>query len=417
MTYTPDEAFEEAIREAKHIAGLTLGDFSRQMKSRLFSNVPLSVLLKFKQYAFMATYNYLRALQLSVSPLFDKKELDAIRDRFVQEKIPQAEIDQRMKDIKEFRRDIAKQSGKELLGILGVTFLFGGVEAMPFFWILLPAMFLMLASDDDKEDEETSYLNWFRNWADERLGGMSFARGPISQLIGGSLSERVSLDPLSMFYRDGRYSPDVVEGLIQDVIANAGPVVGLAMNWAEAAKLFGEGQYSRAWEKILPALFAKPLQAYRYGTEGATTRSGEEQLAAEKFSEWMLVMQAVGLQPEELALKQKSVIQAKEKEQKILAKETGLLNRLWLERNSDKGFDAALDRALQFYEKYPDMLPEDGDFSEKLMTSFEVRAEQIAEAEAYGARIDKRLRERLAPMLEYGQPKSKEPEYRFVPLK
>ena len=410
VTYTPDEAFEGAIQEAKHIAGLTLGDFSRQMKSRLFANVPLSVLLKFKQYAFMATYNYMRALQLSLSPLFDKKELNDIRDRFIQEKIPQAEIDQRMEDIKNFRRDIAKQSGKELLGILGVTFLFGGLEAMPFFWIALPAMFLMLASDDDKEDEESNYLNWFRNWADERLGGMSLARGPISQLIGGSLSERVSLDPLSMFYRDGRYSPDVVEGLIQDVIANAGPVVGLAMNWAEAAKLFGEGQYSRAWEKILPALFAKPIQAYRYGTEGATTRSGEEQLAAEKFSEWMLVMQAVGLQPEELALKQKSAIQAKEKEQKILAKETGLLNRLWLERDNAKGFDTALDKALQFYEKYPDMLPEDGDFSEKLMTSFEVRAEQIAEAEAFGARIDKRLRERIAPMLEYGQPKPKPPE-------
>jgi hypothetical protein len=410
VTYTPDEAFEGAIQEAKHIAGLTLGDFSRQMKSRLFANVPLSVLLKFKQYAFMATYNYMRALQLSLSPLFDKKELNDIRDRFIQEKIPQAEIDQRMEDIENFRRDIAKQSGKELLGILGVTFLFGGLEAMPFFWIALPAMFLMLASDDDKEDEESNYLNWFRNWADERLGGMSLARGPISQLIGGSLSERVSLDPLSMFYRDGRYSPDVVEGLIQDVIANAGPVVGLAMNWAEAAKLFGEGQYSRAWEKILPALFAKPIQAYRYGTEGATTRSGEEQLAAEKFSEWMLVMQAVGLQPEELALKQKSAIQAKEKEQKILAKETGLLNRLWLERDNTKGFDTALDKALQFYEKYPDMLPEDGDFSEKLMTSFEVRAEQIAEAEAFGARIDKRLRERIAPMLEYGQPKPKPPE-------
>lgn len=410
VTYTPDEAFEGAIQEAKHIAGLTLGDFSRQMKSRLFANVPLSVLLKFKQYAFMATYNYMRALQLSLSPLFDKKELNDIRKVFVDEKLSQAEIDQRMKDIKKFRRDIAKQSGKELLGILGVTFLFGGLEAMPFFWIVLPAMFLMLASDDDKEDEESNYLNWFRNWADERLGGMSLARGPISQLIGGSLSERVSLDPLNTFYRDGRYSPDVVEGLIQDVIANAGPVVGLAMNWAEAAKLFGEGQYSRAWEKILPALFAKPIQAYRYGTEGATTRSGEEQLAAEKFSEWMLVMQAVGLQPEELALKQKSAIQAKEKEQKILAKETGLLNRLWLERDNAKGFDTALDKALQFYEKYPDMLPEDGDFSEKLMTSFEVRAEQIAEAEAFGARIDKRLRERIAPMLEYGQPKPKPPE-------
>ena len=32
LKYTPDEAFEIAISEARDIAGLTLGDFSRQMK-------------------------------------------------------------------------------------------------------------------------------------------------------------------------------------------------------------------------------------------------------------------------------------------------------------------------------------------------------------------------------------------------
>jgi hypothetical protein len=405
VTYTPDEAFEAAIEEAKHIAGLTLGDFSRQMKSRLFANVPLSVILKFKQYAVMATYNYLRALQLGLRP-YSKKEIDEIREFFTKQNLSQTEIDRRIDEIKEFRSDIGSQARKELAGILGVTFLFGGLEAMPFFWIVMPIMAAMLASDDEKDDELFNYLNWFRRWASEWMGGMSFARGPISQAVQGSISERVSLDPKNLFYRDGRYSPDIVEGLIQDVIANAGPVVGMGINWAEAAKLFNEGHYQRAWEKILPAFFAKPMQAYRYGTEGAVTKSGETQIAPEDFSGWMLAMQAIGLQPEELALKQKRAIQTKEAELTLKSKETAILNRLWLERDNDKGYEAALEAAIDFYGKEPQLLPKSGSLAEKIQNSFDKRAEDIAQAEAVGARIDKRLIGRLGHMLET---KEKEP--------
>ena len=404
ITYTPDEAFEAAIEEAKNIAGLTLGDFSRQMKSRLFANVPLSVILKFKQYAVMATYNYIRAAQMFAVP-YTKKEIEQIRELFDEQNLSQPEIDRRIEEIVAFKKDIGKQSGKELAGILGVTFLFGGLEAMPFFWIVMPIMAGMLTFGDDDDDDLFDYVNWFRNWASSWLGGMSFARGPVSELLGGSISERVSLDPVSMFYRDGRYSPDLVEGLIQDIIANAGPVVGLGVNIAEAVKLFNEGQYSRSMEKVMPALFAKPLQAYRYGTEGATTRSGEVQMAPEDFSGWMLAMQAIGLQPEKLALRQKSAIQGKEYNAKVLDKEKALLDRLWLERDSSKGFDAAIDNAVEFYERHPTLISEDGSFADKIIKSFETRAEQIAEAEAIGARIDKRLREEIMPMLEYGMPK------------
>lgn len=402
VTYTSDEAFEAAIEEAKHIAGLTLGDFSRQMKSRLFANVPLSVILKFKQYAVMATYNWVRALQLGLRP-YSKKELGEIREFYAKQNMSQAEIDRRMDEIEDFRSDIGSQARKELAGILGVTFLFGGLEAMPFFWIVMPIMAAMLASDDEKDDELFDYLNWFRRWASEWMGGMSFARGAVSQVVEGSISERVSLDPKNLFYRDGRYSPDIVEGLIQDVIANAGPVVGLGLNWAEAVKLFNEGQYQRAWEKILPAFFAKPMQAYRYGTEGAVTKSGETQIAPEDFSGWMLAMQAIGLQPEELALKQKRAIQAKEADLTIKAKETAILNRLWLERDSDEGYEAALDKAIDFYGKNPELLPKSGSLAEKIQNSFEKRAEDIAQAEAVGARIDKRLIGRIGQMLETGK--------------
>lgn len=424
ITYTPDEAFEEAIEEAKNIAGLTLGDFNRQMKSRLFNNIPASILLKFKQYAVMATYNYVRALLMFAVP-YTNKEIEQIRKLFEQQQLSPPEIDRRIEEIVAFKKDIGKQSGKELAGILGVTFLFGGAEAMPFFWIM-PVMASiigviagMFSSGGDDDDDLFDFTNWFRNWASSWLGGMSFARGPVSQLLGVSLSERVSLNPVDMFYRDGRFSPDLVQGVINDTIANAGPVVGLGINAIEAVDLYNKGQYSRAMEKIMPALFAKPIQSYRYATEGATTRSGEVQMAPEKFSEWMLAMQALGFQPEELALKQKAAIEGKKYNAKVLAKEKGLLDMLWQERNNDKVFDAVVNEAIAFYERHPTLLPKNGSFADKIMESFRTRAEQIAEAEAIGARIDKRLIGEIAPMLEYGQTPVKEPEapkYKFVPI-
>ena len=402
--YSPDEAFDAAIDEAKRVAGLTLGDFSRQMKSRLFANIPLSIILKFKQYAFMATYNYMRPLLTGLTPSFSKKERKELTDFFVSQNLSQPEIDRRIKEVEEFKRGLSSQARKEALGILGVTFLLGGLEAMPFFWIGMPILAAMFAGDEKDDDELFNYVNWFRRWASSWLGGESFARGPVSQLVGGSLSERVSLDPKNMFYRDGRYSSDIEESIIEEIIANAGPVVGLGMNAINAYKLYSEGQYYRAVEKAMPAFFQKPMQAYRYGTEGAVTRSGEVQMPPEDFSGWMLAMQAVGLQPESLAMIQKRAIQTKESEQKLLSKEKGILDVLWQERENEKGFEDALYKAVEFYEKYPAMLGE-STLPDKIERSFETRQKLKNEAEAIGARLDKRTTPYVGQMLEKPTPK------------
>ena len=402
--YSPDEAFDAAIDEAKRVAGLTLGDFSRQMKSRLFANIPLSIILKFKQYAFMATYNYMRPLLTGLTPSFSEKERKELTDFFVSQNLSQPEIDRRIKEVEEFKRGLSNQARKEALGILGVTFLLGGLEAMPFFWLGMPMLAAMFAGDEKDDDELFSYVNWFRRWASSWLGGESFARGPVSQLVGGSLSERVSLDPKNMFYRDGRYSSDIEESIIEEIIANSGPVVGLGMNMVNAFKLYSEGQYYRAVEKAMPAFFQKPMQAYRYGTEGAVTRSGEVQMPPEDFSGWMLAMQAVGLQPESLAMIQKRAIQTKESEQKLLSKEKGILDVLWQERENEKGFEDALYKAVEFYEKYPAMLGE-STLPDKIERSFETRQKLKNEAEAIGARLDKRTMPYVGQMLETPTPK------------
>jgi hypothetical protein len=329
-------------------------------------------------------------------------------------------IDQRLDEAEQYRKEIYREGMKRLAGVLGMTYMFGGVVALPFF-SMLGRLIKMFAPDDD--DEFFDWENWFYNYMVETVGGtagaifnkmgmeagksqeagkklgLAIARGPIATLTGTSLADRVSLDMVNLWYREGRYSPDAREALQQEVVANLGPTMGLALNWADAWQLANEGQWGRAFEKAMPSMVAGGFKAYRLGTEGATTRAGDVLggLYPEEFTTWELAMQAIGFQPERLALAQKAAIQAKTYQQKLLDRRNSLLDRLWMERGTPSYSDA-LEKANEFSLKYPE-LAIDGD---AITNSFSAKAEAHAQAEALGARLDKKLIPRLAPMLNYG---------------
>ena len=417
----PSEAFELALQEARDIGGLTLGDYTRQTKGRVFAEAPLlNVAAQFKQYAIAATYNILRNTYLSVGAPFRKAEIEQFRQQMIKDGLTPAVIDQRLDEAEQIRKQTYREGMKRLAGILGMTFLFGGIAAQPFF-SMLGQLIKMFAPDDD--DEFFDWENWFYNYMENEVGGSAaaifkkmgmdaeksekagitlgeaLARGPLATATGTSLADRVSLDLMNLWWREGRYSPDARQALQQDVIANIGPTVGLGLNWADAWQLAGEGQWGRAYEKAVPAMFARPATAYRLGTEGATSRGGEVigGLYPEQFTTWELGMQAIGLQPEKLAQAQKAAIQAKTYEQKVIDRRNSLLDRLWMERGKPSYADA-LQKSNEFSLRYPEVAI-DGD---AISNSFDARAEAKAQAEAIGAKLNTKTLGRTAPMLRYG---------------
>jgi hypothetical protein len=421
LKYTADEAFEIAIGEARDIAGISLGDFSRQMKGRAFTVPGVNLVSQFKQYAITATYAILRNFYLTVAAPFDKSEIAELRTQMEKDKLPQNVIDQRIEEADQMRREIYREGRRRLAGILGMTFMYGGVAAMPFFSLGLGTLIKAMFSGDDDDDEFFDWENWFYNYMVNEVGGAAgamfakmgmsekgakelgektgaaIARGPAAAITGASLSDRVSLDLKNLWYREGKYSPDVRDSVTQEIIANLGPSVGLGLNWTDAYKLASEGQFARAFETAAPSVVSKPVTAYRLGTEGATTRGGDVigNLYADQFSLWELSLQAIGLQPEKLAVAQKRAIQAKTYEQKVLDRKTALMNRIWMERDSSEGMEAALEKAAEFSMKYPEVAikPED------IAKSFETRNEAKAKAEAIGAKLNEKLLPRTYPML------------------
>jgi hypothetical protein len=416
---TEEDAFESAIRDAKDIAALSLGDFTRQMKPRFFTPPLLSVLTKFKQYPVLATYAVFRNLYLTAGAPFSKAEIKEFRNLLTNQGLSQSEVDRRVKEADAQRKELYREGRRRLAGILGVTFLLGGVEAMPFFTLGIGTIVKMFADEDD--DEFFDWENWFRNYMETELGGAAedlfakmgmnpeealawgettaeaIGRGPASAITGGSLSERVSLDPKNLWWRDGRTGSTTRENVIEDVIANSGPVVGLGFNWIDAIDLFNEGKYQRAFEKAAPAIVSKPVAAARIEEEGPRTRSGV--LQTDNFSAWELAMQAVGLQPERLAQAQKSSIEAKRYEQSVLNKRNALLDRLWLERGNSDNFNEILQEAMKFSVRHPNIAIT----PEVIQDSFERRTKGAAEADAIGGKFDKRMLPEVLQMMRYGK--------------
>jgi hypothetical protein len=419
------EALELAINEAKDIAGLALGDFTRQMKPRFFTPPLMSVLTKFKQYSVMASYALIRNAHLGLIKPFSTKELDALRqeleEHYKTAVDKDAIIEQQMEEAQTQQKEIAKEARRRLAGILGMTYLFGGYAAMPFFSLLTPILVAMLAGDDDDDDEFFNWENWFKNYMESEFGGYvgsmlqkfgveegtakkagrkvgeTLVYGPGSTVTGGALSDRVSLDLKNLWYRDGRYSPDTRESVIEGIIANAGPVVGLTVNAMEAWDMAQKGQVGRAFEKMAPALVAKPVTAVRLATEGGKTKGGDT--LVDEFTTAELAIQAVGLQPLRLAQAQKASIETVQKAQKITNKHDSIMNRLWMERENPDTFNELLEEAVEFSIQHPGYAIS----AKKIQESFEKRAKDSAIANRFGARIPKPLRSELSDMPEYGQ--------------
>jgi hypothetical protein len=169
-------------------------------------------------------------------------------------------------------------------------------------------------------------------------------------------------------------------------------------NWADGWKLFQEGQVGRAFETVAPAILSKPATAIRLGTEGATNKKGVVvgNMYAEEFSAWNLAMEALGFQTEKRVMAQKKAFQAVEYDQKVQARHDEILNRIWFDvKFGSDTLETSLEKAAEFSVKYPGMAIT----AESVFNTVIKRAESDAEAEAIGARLNKKMLYKTLPML------------------
>jgi hypothetical protein len=406
--YSDEAAFKKAISDAKELTYRSMFDYSTLNKPRYFQNQYAKVVLQFKQFSQQMTYLLARSAYEGIAQPYTPEELGDVRIMIKNDHnknkpdlppLTDAELDAAVaKHVKE----VKLEARNRLAGTLGMTFVFAGATGLPL-WSMLTMTMNALQAAIGEDDEEWDFDNWFKNWASETFGGFvgdSLSRGLITQTIGADLSSRMSLNDL--WFRDQRKNTDEVSYVQNLIISTLGPSMGLVINSAEAVKQLNDGHIQRAMETASPAVVKNIMKGMRYEVEGRAVNLKGDELIGD-VSSYESIVQGIGFSPERVAQRQKSNIEMKSIEQKIMTKRQDLLNAYFMAIDNDDSDleERVIDKIVRFNSAYGEV----GITGEQLQKSVTTRYKNRALAEETGGiSINKKLIGRLSELQEYGNP-------------
>jgi hypothetical protein len=407
--YTDKAAFKKAISDAKELTYKSMFDYSTLNKPRYFQNQYAKVVLQFKQFSQQMTYLLARSAYEGIAQPYTAEELGDVRlkikvDHNVNKPdlppLTDAELDAAVAD---HVRQIKTEARNRLAGTLGMTFVFAGATGLPLWSMLSMTMEALNAAFGEEDDEEWDFTNWFKNWADNTFGGVigdALSRGVVTQVLGADLNSRMSLNDL--WFRDQRKNTDEVSYVQNLIISLLGPSMGLVINGAEAWKQFNDGHIQRGWETASPAVVKNIMKGMRYEVEGRAVNLKGDELVGD-LSSYESLVQGIGFSPERVAQRQKSNMETKAIEQKMLNRRNDLLNAFFMAVDNDD--DALMDRVEDKIEKYNNAKGALPITSKLLQKSIKARYIKRALAESTGGiAINKKLIADLEEMQEYGNP-------------
>ena len=346
------QAFAEAVAEAKDLTQRSMFDYSEPNKPRFLQNAPAKIIFQFKQFPQHMTFFLARNAWNSFGRLPEAEKREA-RARFV--------------------------------GTMGMAAIFSGVTGL---WGFSTVAFIVNAvANAGDDDEPFDFELEFANWAVDTFGvnmGTMVSRG-VGNAAGVDLHSRLKLD--GMWFRDGRQNEDAESAMQAFLAGILGPTAGLSVSAARAYDLYNKGHADRAIETMLPGFAKQPMIAARYAKEGALTLGGD--IMKKEFTPFELMMQSLGIRPADLAEIQFRNIKVKGQEQKIVKNRQNLLNifALTFMTNDPKGNEEAFDNIMKFNKKYPTMaIDADG-----MINSISGKLEKSVETD-HGLYVDPKLR-------------------------
>lgn len=273
------------------------------------------------------------------------------------------------------------QAFKEFAGIMGTTYLLGGVVALPFAKEM--AGFIAAAFDDwdDKDKPEDmrklSYWAWWSTvWLPEHLGKVGIfgksleeltslnptelaaviTRGPTNAITGRDISSRVSINPTDMLFGPGKETRTTREGAIALAVDRAGPTSNLILSYMDAYDAWQNGDTQKTIEKLLPAVARNIAVAEKYRKEGVKDYKGNELISADSYTKGDYLYQLIGLRPDNLANHQNVLFELSKGENKIrFERESIIRNIREATLKSDIGrLQKMTERQNKFNARYPE---------------------------------------------------------------
>lgn len=277
-----------------------------------------------------------------------------------------------------------KEARTQMLGIGTMLAFNAGIRGLPLYGI---AMMIAGMFSDDGEDPEVELKKTLLEYMPPSLVGMMMDGVP-GYGLGIELSGRIGFGDLWFRSDDrDREGQEAYNYWLQQVL---GASVAIPANWVRGAGQISQGYTWRGIESIVPKAIRDPLRAYRYATEGATTKDGDP--IVDDVNGWDVFKQAIGFSPAAINEQYKLNNVNMNKQKAILGQRSRLLADYY---KADKaGDEAKLEEIGKKIDEYSDKYPEMQIDNKSLRRSMKNR-DRYRDSNAGGMSYNNNLRDRL----------------------
>lgn len=242
-----------------------------------------------------------------------------------------------------------KEARTQMLGVGTMLAFNAGIRGLPLYGI---AMMIAGMFSDDGEDPEIEMKKTLLEYLPPSLVGMMMDGVP-GYAAGIELSGRIGFGDL--WFRSDKRDREGEEAYNYWLQQILGAAVAIPAGWQRGMSQIGDGYTWRGMENLVPKALRDPLKAYRYATEGATTKDGDPII--DDVNGWDVFKQAIGFSPAAIS-EQYGVNSVNMNKQKaILAKRSRLLADYYKadKAGDEKKVDEIGRQMDEFSDKYPEM--------------------------------------------------------------
>lgn len=277
-----------------------------------------------------------------------------------------------------------KEARTQMLGIGTMLAFNAGIRGLPLYGI---AMMIAGMFSDDGEDPEVELKKTLLEYMPPSLVGMMMDGVP-GYGLGIELSGRIGFGDLWFRSDDrDREGQEAYNYWLQQVL---GASVAIPANWVRGVGQISQGYTWRGIESIVPKAIRDPLRAYRYATEGATTKDGDP--IVDDVNGWDVFKQAIGFSPAAINEQYKLNNVNMNKQKDILGQRSRLLADYY---KADKaGDEAKLEEIGKKIDEYSDKYPEMQIDNKSLRRSMKNR-DRYRDSNTGGMSYNNNLRDRL----------------------
>lgn len=242
-----------------------------------------------------------------------------------------------------------KEARTQMLGIGTMLAFNAGIRGLPLYGI---AMMIAGMFSDDGEDPEVELKKTLLEYMPPSLVGMMMDGVP-GYGLGIELSGRIGFGDLWFRSDDrDREGQEAYNYWLQQVL---GASVAIPANWVRGVGQISDGYTWRGIESIVPKAVRDPMRAYRYATEGATTKDGDP--IVDDVNGWDVFKQAIGFSPAAINEQYKLNNVNMNKQKAILGQRSRLLADYYKadKAGDEKKLEEIGTKIDEFSDKYPEM--------------------------------------------------------------